>query len=74
MDTLQYIGTPTPAGKFTKNAFSKMVLDLNDLLLFYHWITVLGTPKECPAPQQFRFFEFDPPTVHSNDQSKNNPV
>ena len=33
--------------------------------LYKHWIPVLGTPKGCPKPEQFLFFEFDPPTDHS---------
>ena len=32
---------------------------------FKHWISVLGTPEGCPAPEQFYFFNFDPPSEHS---------
>jgi len=45
-------------------------LGLYEILLgtyFDQWIPVLGVPKGCPAPKQFRFFVFDPPTEHPTD-------
>ena len=44
-------------------------LGLYEILLetyFKHWIPVLGTPKGCPALEQFWFFYLDPPSEHSN--------
>ena len=37
---------------------------------FKHWISILGTPERCPALEQFRLFDFDPPSEHSNGHMK----
>ena len=39
-------------------------------ILEHIWIPVLGTPKWCPKPEQFWFFEFDSPTEHSTGHMK----
>ena len=54
------------------NKANLKLLGLYEILLgthFDHWIPVLGTPKGCPAQEQFRLFYLDPPTEHSNEDT-----